>query len=139
MTISLSHSFVLVNDQDEALSFYRDVLGLELRTDAPFDSFRWLTVGPPGDPGTEIVLAHPSMGHSPEDTTALAGLVAKGAMSTVIFRVDDVDTMFEKIRASGAEVLQEPIDQPYGVRDFAFRDPSGNHIRFSGGGDGSAG
>ena len=73
------------------------------------------------------------MGHSPEDAAAISTLLAKGAMNGVIFRVDDVDTTFEKIRASGAEVLQEPIDQPYGVRDFAFRDPSGNHIRFSGG------
>ena len=133
MTISLSHTFVTVTDYEEALAFYRDVLGLEVTNDVPFDSFRWVTLASPAQPGVEVVLAAPEMGHSPDDAASIAALVAKGAMNGVIFRVDDVDITFEKIRGSGAEVLQEPIDQPYGVRDFAFRDPSGNHIRFSGG------
>jgi catechol 2,3-dioxygenase-like lactoylglutathione lyase family enzyme len=132
MTTALSHTFILVHDQDAALTFYRDVLGLEVRNDVPFDSFRWLSLSAPGQPEVEIVLARPEMGHSAEDSAAISALMAKGVMSSVIFRIDDVDETFEKIRASGAEVLQEPIEQPYGVRDFAFRDPSGNHIRFSG-------
>jgi catechol 2,3-dioxygenase-like lactoylglutathione lyase family enzyme len=133
MTISLSHTFVTVTNYEEALAFYRDTLGLEVTNDVPFDSFRWVTLSSPTQPEVELVLAAPEMGHSPEDAAAITALLAKGAMNGVIFDVDDVDSAFEKIRASGAEVLQEPIDQPYGVRDFAFRDPSGNHIRFSSG------
>jgi catechol 2,3-dioxygenase-like lactoylglutathione lyase family enzyme len=133
MTITLSHTFVTVTDYEEALAFYRDTLGLEVVNDVPFENFRWVTLSSPTQPGVELVLAAPDMGHSPEDAAAITALLAKGAMNGVIFDVDDVDTTFEKIRATGAEVLQEPIDQPYGVRDFAFRDPSGNHIRFSSG------
>jgi catechol 2,3-dioxygenase-like lactoylglutathione lyase family enzyme len=133
MTITLSHTFVTVTDYEQALGFYRDVLGLEVTNDVPFDSFRWVTLAAPTQPGLEVVLAAPEMGHSPEDAATITTLLAKGAMNGVIFRVDDLDGTFEKIRASGAEVLQEPIDQPYGVRDCAFRDPSGNHIRFSSG------
>jgi predicted enzyme related to lactoylglutathione lyase len=131
MTITLSHSFIEVQDQDEALAFYRDVLGLEVRTDAPFEQFRWLTVGPPTQPEIEIVLSPVGMGRGAEDTETLRTLLAKGSLAGVIFNTDDVDALFEKVRQSGAEVMQEPIDQPYGVRDCAFRDPSGNHIRFS--------
>jgi catechol 2,3-dioxygenase-like lactoylglutathione lyase family enzyme len=133
MTITLSHTFVTVTNYEEALAFYRDTLGLEVVNDVPFENFRWVTLSSPTQPGVELVLAAPDMGHSPEDAAAITALLAKGAMNGVIFDVDDVDTTFEKIRATGAEVLQEPIDQPYGVRDFAFRDPSGNHIRFSSG------
>ena len=129
MTINLSHTFVTVTDHEAALGFYRDVLGLEVTNDMPFDSFRWVTLASPSQPGVEMVLAAPEMGHSPEDAAAISTLLAKGAMNGVIFRVDDVDSTFEKIRGSGAEVLQEPIDQPYGVRDCAFRDPAGNMIR----------
>ncbi|MBB5955985.1 catechol 2,3-dioxygenase-like lactoylglutathione lyase family enzyme [Saccharothrix tamanrassetensis] len=131
MTIKLSHTFIQVLDQDEALAFYRDVVGLELRTDVPFDSWRWLSLSPPSQPDVEIVLCNPIMARSPEDAEVVRGLVAKGAMDGVIFRVDDLDATFERIRATGAEVVQEPIDQPYGVRDCAFRDPSGNQVRFA--------
>ena len=129
MELTLSHCFITVDDQDKALAFYRDVLDLELRSDAPFDSFRWLTVGPKAQPEVEIALLPADMGRSPSDADALNQLMAKGSLSAVIFRTDDVDGDFEKIRATGAEVLQEPIDQPYGVRDCAFRDPAGNMIR----------
>jgi catechol 2,3-dioxygenase-like lactoylglutathione lyase family enzyme len=129
MDITISHSFITVDDQEKALAFYRDALGLEVRADAPLHTFRWLTVGAPGQPDMEIVLATADMGHGPEDTQALRTLLAKGALNGVLFRVSDVDATFERVRASGAEVLQEPIDQPYGVRDCAFRDPSGNHVR----------
>jgi catechol 2,3-dioxygenase-like lactoylglutathione lyase family enzyme len=131
MNLSLSHCFVTVHDQDEALTFYRDVLGLELRNDVPFEGFRWVTVSPPAQPDLEIVLETPNMGRPARAREALEQLMGQGALSGVLFRADDVDATFEKIRASGAEVLQEPIDQPYGVRDCAFRDPSGNQIRIS--------
>jgi catechol 2,3-dioxygenase-like lactoylglutathione lyase family enzyme len=131
MNLSLSHCFVTVHDQDEALTFYRDVIGLELRNDVPFEGFRWVTVSPPAQPDLEIVLETPNMGRPARAREALEQLMGQGALSGVLFRTDDVDATFEKIRASGAEVLQEPIDQPYGVRDCAFRDPSGNQIRIS--------
>ncbi|MCU1677991.1 MAG: hypothetical protein JWM93_2749 [Frankiales bacterium] len=130
-TLLLSHVFQLVRDQDEALAFYRDVLGLEVRSDSPFQEFRWLTVGPASQPEIEICLALPAMGHSPEDAATLLDLVSKGALGSLILLTDDVNALFERVRAAGAEVVQEPIDQPYGVRDCAFRDPSGNQLRFS--------
>jgi catechol 2,3-dioxygenase-like lactoylglutathione lyase family enzyme len=131
MDLKLSHTFIPVHDQDEALVFYRDVLGLELRADQPFDQFRWLAVGPVEQPDLHIVLEAVGMGRPEKDAETMRGLLAKGSFSTVIFTTTDLDGTFEKIRASGAEVMQEPIDQPYGVRDCAFRDPSGNSIRFS--------
>ena len=131
MNIKLSHCFIIVDDQEKALGFYRDALGLEIKTDAPMGPFRWLTLGAPGTDIPEVVLAMPDMGHGPEDTQTLQALLAKGALTAPIFRVDDVDALFERVRASGAEVLQEPIDQPYGVRDCSFRDPSGNQVRFA--------
>jgi catechol 2,3-dioxygenase-like lactoylglutathione lyase family enzyme len=133
MTISLSHTFLIIRDYDEALAFYRDVLGLQVKADAVFDQNRWLTLSAPDQPGVEIGLMIPGyFPHtSPADKQATADLLAKGLLPGPIFHVDDCDKTFEKIRDSGAEVLQEPIDQPYGVRDCAFRDPSGNMVRFS--------
>jgi catechol 2,3-dioxygenase-like lactoylglutathione lyase family enzyme len=133
MTISLSHCFLVVHDYDEALIFYRDVVGLEVRTDAAFEQSRWLTLGTPGQPEVEIGLEIPGyFPHtSPEDRQATADLLAQGLLPGIIFRTDDCDATFEKVRAAGADVIQEPIDQPYGVRDCAFRDPSGNMVRFS--------
>lgn len=130
MTLKLSHTFMIVDDQDKALAFYRDVLGLELKNDVPLGDERWLTVAS-ADQDVEIVLVTASMGHSPQDAEALSGLLAKGVLGSAIFATDDLAATFEKLRAAGAEVLQEPIDQPYGVRDCAFRDPAGNHLRFS--------
>ncbi len=132
MNLTLSHCFIQVHDQEEALAFYRDVLGLEARVDAPLEWFRWLTVGPRSQPDIQIGLMPAGMMGPQEDQETLRALLAKGALNGVIFATDDVDATFEKIRAAGAEVLQEPIDQPYGVRDCAFRDPSGNMVRFSG-------
>jgi predicted enzyme related to lactoylglutathione lyase len=131
MDIKISHSFITVDDQEKALAFYRDALGLVVNTDAPLGPYRWLTVSAPDNPGMEIVLATPDMGHGPDDTESLRMLLAKGALNGVLFTTDDCDAFFERVRATGAEVLQEPIDQPYGVRDCAFRDPSGNMIRLS--------
>lgn len=130
MGIQLAITFVSVDDQDRALTFYRDALGLEVRTDVMFEQFRWLAVGPPDQPDVELVLQQVGMGH-PADVDTLAGLLAKGSLSSVIFSVDSADATFEKLQSAGFEVLQEPIDQPYGVRDLAFRDPAGNMVRFS--------
>jgi predicted enzyme related to lactoylglutathione lyase len=133
MDLTLSHCFLVVDDHDKALAFYRDVLGLEVRNDVAFEGMRWLSVGPPSQPHVEIVLESPGAdpNASPADRQAIAELMAKGMMRGVIFATKDCDATFEHIRASGAEVLQEPIDQPYGVRDCAFRDPSGNMLRFN--------
>jgi catechol 2,3-dioxygenase-like lactoylglutathione lyase family enzyme len=129
MTLKLSHTFMIVDDQDKALAFYRDVLGLELKNDVPLGDERWLTVASPEQPDVEIVLVTASMGHSPQDAEALSALLAKGVLGSAIFATDDLAATFERLRAAGAEVLQEPIDQPYGVRDCAFRDPAGNLVR----------
>ena len=133
MDIKLSTCFIAVDDHDKALAFYRDVLGLEVRNDVGFEGMRWVTVGAPSQPDVEIVLEPPvaDPNASPADKEAAAKLLAKGLLRGVIFRTGDCDATFERIRAAGAEVLQEPIDQPYGVRDCGFRDPAGNSLRFS--------
>jgi catechol 2,3-dioxygenase-like lactoylglutathione lyase family enzyme len=133
MDIELSTCFIAVDDHDKALAFYRDVLGMEVRNDVGFEGMRWVTVGSPSQPDLDIVLEPPSANpnSSPADKEAMAQLLAKGMLRGVIFRTDDCDATFERIRAAGAEVLQEPNDQPYGVRDCAFRDPSGNMLRFN--------
>ena len=133
MDIKLSSCFIAVDDHDKALGFYRDVLGLEVRNDVGYEGMRWVTVGPPSQPGVNIVLEPPlaDPNASAADKEAMAELLAKGLLRGVIFETDDVDAAFERIRAGGGEVLQEPIDQPYGVRDCAFRDPAGNMLRFN--------
>jgi catechol 2,3-dioxygenase-like lactoylglutathione lyase family enzyme len=128
MDISLKHCFIQVLDPDLSLAFYRDALGLELRNDVAKNGFRWVTVSPPSQPDVEIVLSDYA---SPADSDAIKALVAKGALNGAVFGTTDLDATFEKVRASGAEVLQEPMDQGWGVRDCAFRDPSGNMIRIS--------
>jgi len=128
MNLTLSTCFVLVHDPDAALDFYRDRLGLELRSDVAREGFRWITVGSASQPGVAIVLTNYLNG-SPADTQALAGLLAKGALNGVHFHTDDLDATFEKLRASGTEIVQEPTDQPWGTRDCAVRDPSGNLLR----------
>ena len=132
MDITLSQCFIAVDDHDKALAFYRDVLGLEVRNDVAFEGMRWVTVGSPSQPDVEIVLEPPlaDPNAAPADKEAMAELLAKGLLRGVIFRTDDCDATFERIRDAGGEVLQEPIDMPYGVRDCAFRDPSGNMLRF---------
>ena len=131
MTISLQYCHITVNDPDESLAFYRDALGLEVRNDVASGGFRWVTLGSPAQPGLEIVLSEPHAGRSQADGDALQELLTKGVLPMIVFRTDDLDATFEKVRASGAEVLQEPIDQPWGPRDCAFRDPSGNMVRIS--------
>jgi catechol 2,3-dioxygenase-like lactoylglutathione lyase family enzyme len=128
MNISLSQCFVLVHDPDLALGFYRDALGLELRNDVGKGEFRWITLGAASQPEVAIVLTNYLNG-SPADQDALAGLIAKGALNGVHFHSDDLDASFERVRAAGAEVVEEPTEQPWGARDFAVRDPSGNLVR----------
>ena len=128
MNLTLSRCFVQVHDPDLALAFYRDALGLELRNDVAREGFRWITVGAASQPGVAIVLTNYLNG-SPADGDALAALVAKGALNGVHFHTDDLDATFEKVRASGAEIVQEPTEQPWGTRDCAVRDPSGNLVR----------
>ena len=128
MTLSLARCFVLVHDPDLALIFYRDTLGLELRNDVARDGFRWLTVGAASQPDVEMVLTNYLNG-SPADAEAVSALVAKGALNGVHFHSDDLDATFEKLRESDAEIVQEPTDQPWGTRDCAVRDPSGNMVR----------
>ena len=122
-----------VRDQDEALAFYRDLLGLEVRSDVKYEGMRWTTVGPKAQPDVNIVLEPPLADPNapPADRKVMKEMLAKGQLRGVIFSTEDCDATFEHIRDGGGEVLQEPIDQPYGVRDCAFRDPSGNLIRFS--------
>ncbi|MEU8788619.1 VOC family protein [Streptomyces sp. NPDC048643] len=133
MDLKLSQCFISVDDHDKALAFYRDVLGLEVRGDVGFEGMRWVTVGSPLQPDVEIVLEPPAADPdaSPADKQAMAELLAKGMLRGVIFSTTDCDALFERVRASGAEVLQEPADQPYGLRDCAFRDPAGNLLRFA--------
>lgn len=128
MELTLSQCFVQVHDPDQALAFYRDVLGLELRNDVANGGFRWITVGAASEPGVGIVLTNYVNG-GPEDSDAVAALLAKGAMNGIHFHADDLDATFEQLQASDVEIVQEPTDQFWGTRDCAVRDPSGNLVR----------
>ena len=131
--ITLSNCFIAVHDHDKALAFYRDAVGLEVRLDVKYEGMRWITLGAKGQPEVSIVLEPPlaDPSASPADRKVMAELLAKGLLRGVNFATDDCDATFERLRASGAEVMQEPMDQAYGVRDCSFRDPSGNMIRFN--------
>jgi uncharacterized glyoxalase superfamily protein PhnB len=131
MDISVKYTFLEVNDHEAALAFYQDALGMEVRQDVAMEDARWLTVGPASQPELGIVLQTAGVARPPEDAQVLRELLAKGSLSGLVLETDDVDATFERLRASGAEVLQEPIDQPYGPRDCAFRDPSGNQVRIN--------
>lgn len=130
MPVTLSSTFIPVHDPDAALGFYGDALGLEVRADVASGGFRWVTVGAPGQ-DVDIVLFQPHGGRTQEEGDALLALVTKGSLQAAIFRSDDLDATFEKVRSSGAEVVQEPTSQPWGARDCAFRDPSGNLVRIA--------
>jgi predicted enzyme related to lactoylglutathione lyase len=130
MTISLSGMHVVVDDVDEALTFYRDTLGMTVRNDVGSGSQRWVTLATDTQPEINIVLSPPHAGRSQEDGDAVAALLAKGALGMIQLRSDDLDAMFDKIAsAGGVEVLSEPVTQPWGVRDAAVRDPAGNMVR----------
>jgi catechol 2,3-dioxygenase-like lactoylglutathione lyase family enzyme len=130
MAVTISATFIPVHDPDAALGFYRDALGLEVRNDVASEGFRWVTVGA-SDQDVDIVLFQPHGGRSEADGDALLTLVTKGSLQAAIFRTDDLDATFEMVRAAGAEVLQEPASQPWGARDCAVRDPSGNLVRIA--------
>ncbi|GGF39267.1 VOC family protein [Subtercola lobariae] len=131
MTIQLQYSQVTVNDVDESLPFYCDALGLTVVNDVSNGGFRWVTIGSDDQPDLQIVLSEPHAGRSQADGDAMQELLTKGSLPILIFATDNVDATFEKVRASGAEVLQEPIEQAWGPKDCAFRDPSGNTVRIS--------
>jgi catechol 2,3-dioxygenase-like lactoylglutathione lyase family enzyme len=131
MDITIHSSFLPQDDPDAAVAFYRDTLGFEVRNDVGYQGMRWITVGPPGQPGTSIVLYPPDAtpGLTDDERTTIHEMMAKGTYGTVVLATKDVDRAFEQLAASDAEVVQEPTDQPYGVRDCAFRDPAGNLLR----------
>ena len=131
MDITIHHTFLPHDDPDTALSFYRDTLGFEVRNDVGHGGMRWITVGPPNQPGTSIVLYPPAAtpGLTDDERRMIAEMMAKGTFGIVVLATKDVDAVFDRLQARGAEVVQEPVDQPYGVRDCAFRDPAGNLIR----------
>jgi predicted enzyme related to lactoylglutathione lyase len=132
MDLKLHNCFIAVDDHDKAVAFYCDVLGLEIRNDVKYEGMRWVTVGSPLQPDVSIVLEPPAANPdlSPADREAMEQLLAKGVLRGVNFTTEDCDALFARVQESGAEVLQEPTDMPYGVRDCAFRDPAGNMLRF---------
>jgi len=131
MDITIHYTFLPQNDPDAALSFYRDTLGFEVRNDVGYGGMRWITVGPEGQPGTSIVLHPPAAdpGITDDERRTITEMMAKGTYASVVLAAKDLDGTFDKVQATGAEVVQEPMDQPYGVRDCAFRDPAGNMVR----------
>jgi predicted enzyme related to lactoylglutathione lyase len=131
MDITIAHAYLPHDDPDAALGFYRDILGFEVRNDVDYRGLRWITVGPPGQPGTSIVLHPPGAdpGITDDERRTIAEMMAKGTYAGINLATKDLDATFERLQASGAEVVQEPTEQPYGVRDCAFRDPAGNLIR----------
>jgi predicted enzyme related to lactoylglutathione lyase len=131
MDITIYSSFLPHSDPDASLAFYRDVLGFEIRNDVGYQGMRWITVGPAGQPGTSIVLYPPnaSPGVTEDERRTIAEMMAKGTYATMLLATPNLDAAFERVQASGAEVVEEPTEQPYGVRDCAVRDPAGNLLR----------
>jgi catechol 2,3-dioxygenase-like lactoylglutathione lyase family enzyme len=131
MDITIHASFLPHDDPDAALAFYRDTLGFEVRDDVGYEGMRWITVGPAGQPGTSIVLNPPfaDPGITEDERRTIAEMMAKGTYGGILLATPDLDGVFDRVQASGAEVVQEPTDQFYGVRDCAFRDPAGNLVR----------
>jgi uncharacterized glyoxalase superfamily protein PhnB len=133
MNLSIHSTFLPHTDPEASLAFYRDTLGFEVRNDVAYGGKRWITVGPPGQPGTSIVLtpAGVTPGLTDDERRTITEMMAKGTYAMIILAAKDLDRAFERIQATGAEVIQEPTMQPYGVRDCAFRDPAGNHVRIN--------
>ena len=131
MDITIHASFLPQDDPDAALTFYRDTLGFEVRNDVGYGGMRWITVGPPDQPGTSIVLYPPaaSPGITDDERRTIGEMMAKGTYAMILLATRDVDGVFARLQGGDVEVVQEPTDQPYGVRDCAFRDPAGNLIR----------
>jgi catechol 2,3-dioxygenase-like lactoylglutathione lyase family enzyme len=133
MDITIHSSFLPHDDPDAALAFYRDTLGFEVRNDVGYGGMRWITVGPADKPGTSIVLwpTAANTGFTEDERRTIAEMMAKGSYARIILATADLDGTFAQLQASGAEVVQEPTTQPYGIRDCAFRDPAGNEIRIT--------
>lgn len=133
MDITIHQTFLPHNDPDASLAFYRDILGFEVRNDVGYGGMRWITVGPPNQPGTSIVLAPPTAypGTTDDERRTILEMMAKGTYAIIVLATKDLDGTFERLQAGDAEVVQEPTEQPYGIRDCAFRDPAGNLIRIS--------
>ncbi|HEX3649805.1 MAG TPA: VOC family protein [Pseudonocardiaceae bacterium] len=131
MDITIHTTALPHDDPDASLAFYRDVLGFEVRSDVGSGKMRWIVVGPAGQPGTSILLAPPAAdpGVTEDERRTIAEMMAKGTYGWIMLATPDLDGAFDKVQAAGAEVVQEPIEQPYGVRDCAFRDPAGNLVR----------
>ena len=131
MDITIHQTFLPHDDPDAALAFYRDTLGFEVRNDVGYQGLRWITVGPPDQPGTSIVLNPPTAapGITDDERRTIVEMMAKGTYAGIILATKDLDGTFERLQANGADVVQEPTEQPYGVRDCAFRDPAGNMVR----------
>jgi catechol 2,3-dioxygenase-like lactoylglutathione lyase family enzyme len=133
MDITIHATFLPHTDPDASLAFYRDVLGFEVRNDVGYGGLRWITVGPAGQPGMSIVLTPPAVdpGITADERRTIVEMMAKGSYATLIMATTDLDGAFAKLEAGGAEIVQEPVQQPYGIRDCALRDPAGNLIRIS--------
>ncbi|KPN18222.1 VOC family protein [Arthrobacter sp. Edens01] len=134
MNLNIQNSFLPQTDPDESLAFYRDALGFEVRNDVGYEGMRWITVGPPDQPEVSVVLYPPTADPAitDEESRMIAEMMAKGTFATLVLSSADVDAAFDSVMSAGAEVIQEPTDQPYGIRDCAFRDPAGNQIRING-------
>lgn len=131
MDLSIHASFLPHNDPDASLAFYRGILGFEVRNDVGYHGMRWITVGPAGQPGTSIVLFPPAASHgvTDDEKRTIAEMMAKGTYAMLLLATPDLDATFERLQAGGAEIVEEPTEQPYGVRDCAVRDPAGNLLR----------
>lgn len=131
MSITIHSSFLPQNDPDASLAFYRDTLGFEVRNDVGYNGMRWITVGPAGQPGISVVLYPPvaTPGLTADERRTISEMMAKGTYATLVLATPDLAATFERLQSKEVEVVQEPIDQPYGVRDCAVRDPAGNLLR----------
>jgi catechol 2,3-dioxygenase-like lactoylglutathione lyase family enzyme len=131
MDITIHHTFLPHDDPEASLAFYRDTLGFEVRNDVGYGGKRWITVGPAGQRGTSVVLYPPDAdpGVTDDERRTITEMMAKGTYAAIILATEDLDGTFERLQAGDAEVVQEPTEQPYGVRDCAFRDPAGNLVR----------
>jgi catechol 2,3-dioxygenase-like lactoylglutathione lyase family enzyme len=133
MDITIHASFLPQNDPEATIAFYRDTLGFEIRNDVGYNGLHWITVGPPGQPGTSIVLYPPGAdpGITDDERRTITEMMAKGTYGIVTLATKDLDGTFAQLQAGDADIVQEPTDQPYGIRDCALRDPSGNLIRIN--------
>ncbi|WP_432976042.1 VOC family protein [Dactylosporangium sp. CA-233914] len=133
MSVIIHQTFLPADDPEKSLAFYRDALGFEVRNDVKYGSMRWVTVGPKDQPQTSIVLHPPAVdpGLTEQERRTIAEMMAKGSYATIVLATSDLAGTFDRVQASGADIVQEPADQVYGVRDCAVRDPAGNLVRIS--------